>query len=156
MECTIISWVIQARATYTQNILLRIRTVFPNSNRIPSNTMKHSKRHTPDSFSKKINIDQLRTMMIICHWNILVWPQIFESACDANTTVRNGFIYSKNAIFSSLVTVLTLKWREWRARKIFLTEWSEYCCIHFTGWPFWHIISNAITFWLKYTLAVFP
>ena len=77
-------------ATYTYNILLRIRTVFPNSNRIPSNTMKHSKRHTPDSFSKKIDIDQLRTMMIICHRNILVWPQIFESACDANTTVTNG------------------------------------------------------------------
>ena len=38
-------------ATYTSNILLRIRSVFPNSNRIPSNTMKHSKRHTPDSFS---------------------------------------------------------------------------------------------------------
>ena len=38
-------------ATYTSNILLRIRTVFPNSNRIPWNTMKHSKRHTPDSFS---------------------------------------------------------------------------------------------------------
>ena len=52
--------------------------------------MKHSKRHTPDSFSKKINIDQLRTIMIICHWKILVWPQIFESACDANTTVTNG------------------------------------------------------------------
>ena len=120
MECTIISWVIQARATYTQNILLRIRTVFPNSNRIPSNTMKHSKRHTPDSFSKKIGIDQLRTMMIICHRNILVWPQIFESACDANTTVRNGFIYSKNAIFSSLVTVLTLKWENEEQEKFSL------------------------------------
>ena len=59
-------------ATDTSNILLRIRTVCPNSNRIPWNTMKHSKWHTPDSFSKKINIDQLRTIMIICHWNILV------------------------------------------------------------------------------------
>ena len=44
--------------TYTQNILLRIRTVFPNSNRIAWNTMKHSNRHTSDSFSKKISIDQ--------------------------------------------------------------------------------------------------
>ena len=43
--------------TYSLNILLRVRTVFPNSNRIPWNTMKHSLRHTPDSFSKKINID---------------------------------------------------------------------------------------------------
>ena len=55
--------------------------------------MKHSKRHTPDSFSKKINIDQLRTMMIICHRNILVWPQIFESACDANTTRQWRMVY---------------------------------------------------------------
>ena len=77
-------------ATDTSNILLRIRTVCPNSNRLPWNAMKHSKRHTPDSFSKKMNIDQLRTIMIICHWNILLWPQIFESAWDTDTTVTNG------------------------------------------------------------------
>ena len=59
-------------ATYTSNILLRIRTVFPNSNRIPWNTLKHSKRHTPTPFLKKTNIDQLQTMMISSHWNILV------------------------------------------------------------------------------------
>lgn len=29
--------------------------------------------------------------MIISHWNILVWPQIFESACAMNTTVTNSF-----------------------------------------------------------------
>ena len=77
-------------ATYTSNILFRIRTVFPNSNRIPWNTLKHSKRHTPTPFLKKTNIDQLQTMMISSHWNILVLQQIFESACDANTTVTKG------------------------------------------------------------------
>ena len=38
-------------------------------------------------------------------------------------TSFDAFIYSENAIFSSLVTVLTLKWREGRTTKIiFLTE----------------------------------
>ena len=87
-------------ATDTSNILLRIRTVCPHSNRIPWNTIKHSKRHTPDSFSKKINIDQLRTIMIICHWNILAWPQIFESACDTDTTVTNGLPDAKTPEYS--------------------------------------------------------
>ena len=51
-------------------------------------------------------------------------------------TSFDAFIYSENAIFSSLVTVLTLKWRERRTRYFFLTGSSEYCCIHFAEWPF--------------------
>ena len=55
-------------------------------------------------------------------------------------TSFDAFIYSERAILSYLVTALILKWRERRTRKFLLTESSEYCCIHFTGWPFLRIL----------------
>ena len=55
-------------------------------------------------------------------------------------TSFDAFIYSEKAIFSSLVIVLTLTWRERGTNIFILTGSSKYCCIHFTGWPFWRIL----------------
>ena len=43
--------------------------------------------------------------MIISHWSILVWPQIFESACAMNTTVTNSFPYVNTQILTHMSSV---------------------------------------------------
>ena len=73
-------------------------------------------------------------------------------------TSFDAFIYSANAIFSSLVTVLTLKWREIKEEQDNFSLLNQVRTVVFTlqDGLLTRIISNAMTFWLKYTLAVFP